>query len=208
MSYFALIGSLLALHVFAWLMPGPIFLLIVRNSLIYSRRSGIYTAIGIACANLIHISYAVIGLTFLLSDAKVLMVFAQYLGAGYLTYLGIKTLLIRKSRQDLKEHTSTNQDLSFLAAAKIGFVTNILSPKAALFFTSIFASLLSLSPPHWVIAFLWIAMPMNSFLMASLLSLFFTQNRIQRFYSKYEHIINNLLGIALLIFATLIIFGY
>ena len=45
--------------------PGADFALVSRNSYLYGRKQGIYTAYGIACAVWIHISYSVLGLSFL-----------------------------------------------------------------------------------------------------------------------------------------------
>lgn len=44
--------------------PGADFALVSRNSYLYGRKQGIYTAYGIACAVWIHISYSVLGLSF------------------------------------------------------------------------------------------------------------------------------------------------
>ena len=55
MESLILIGTILAIHLLAWFIPGPVFVLIIRNSLVYSRKSGMWTALGIAIANIIHI---------------------------------------------------------------------------------------------------------------------------------------------------------
>ncbi|MEM9152417.1 MAG: hypothetical protein AAGB19_18440, partial [Cyanobacteria bacterium P01_F01_bin.3] len=38
--------------------PGPDFALTLRSSLAYSRRSGVYTAVGIGLGNTIHATYS------------------------------------------------------------------------------------------------------------------------------------------------------
>ena len=50
------------LMLFASILPGPDFALVTKNTVLYSRRSGIYTAFGISCAVLIHIAYCGLGL--------------------------------------------------------------------------------------------------------------------------------------------------
>jgi threonine/homoserine/homoserine lactone efflux protein len=45
--------------------PEADFALVSRNSYLYGRQSGIYTAYGIACAVWIHIGYSLLGLSFL-----------------------------------------------------------------------------------------------------------------------------------------------
>lgn len=204
MESLILISTILAIHVFAWFTPGPLFVLIIRNSLVYSRKSGLWTAVGIAIGNFIHITYSVTGIALIISRSDTAFNVIKFLGVGYLTYLGIKTFLIKVDTQKADTTSSKHEDISPFNAAKIGFLTNILSPKASLFFASIFATVMASGSPFWVIIFLWIAMPLNSFVMASILSMFFTQKRVRSVYSKYQHIVNKLLGAALLILALMI----
>lgn len=200
-----LISTILAIHIFAWFTPGPLFVLILRNSLVYSRKTGIWTALGIAIGNLIHITYAVIGISILISTSPVIFNVIKFLGVGYLIYLGIKTLLLKINAQKTDDFVE-QKDLTPFQAVKIGFFTNILSPKASLFFASIFATVMSSGAPFWVVIFLWIAMPLNSFIMASILSLIFTHKKVKFVYTKYQGIINKCLGIALILLATIIAF--
>ena len=199
-----LIASLLAIHVFAWFTPGPLFVLIVRNSLVYSRKSGVWTAVGIAVGNFIHITYSIAGLALIISTNPAAFNVIKFLGAGYLAYLGIRTLLVKIDVQKADSASEEHKDVSAFNAAKTGFLTNIFSPKASLFFASIFATILASGVPFWVVIFLWIAMPLNSFVMAVLWSVFFTQARIRAVYMKYQSIANKLLGVALLVFAAII----
>jgi len=204
MGSLILISTILAIHVFAWFTPGPLFVLIVRNSLVYSRKSGIWTAVGVAIGNFIHISYSVMGIALIILASPVAFNVIKFLGVGYLTYLGIKTFFIKVETQKADTTSDEHKDISPFKAAKIGFLTNILSPQASLFFASIFATVMASGSPFWVVIFLWIAMPLNSFVMATILSTFFTQKRIRAFYGRYQHIANKLLGAALLAFAVMI----
>jgi len=206
MENLILIGTILAVHIFAWFTPGPLFVLIVRNSLVYSRKSGIWTAVGIAIGNFIHITYSVTGITLLISASPITSNLIKFLGVGYLAYLGIKTFLIKVETQKTDTTSNERKDLSPLQAAKIGFLTNILSPKASLFFVSIFATVMASGSPSWVVIFLWIAMPLNSFIMASIFSVFFTQKKVRAIYEKHQHIVNKVLGVALLVLAGMIAF--
>ncbi|MEN8253326.1 MAG: LysE family transporter [Patescibacteria group bacterium] len=194
----------MTIHFFAWLTPGPLFVLIVRNSVIYSRKTGFWTAAGIALGNLIHVTYSVTGIALIISNSNFLFNIIKYLGVVYLTYLGVKTLQLNivSKKSESKEK---QKDISRFSAFKTGFLTNILSPKASLFFASIFASVFAASAPIWVIIFLVIIMPLNSLFMASLLSIFFTQNRVLLIYNKYQNLINKSLGGALILLALLIL---
>ena len=59
------ITAIAVITLLAVISPGADFALVSRNSYLYGRKQGIYTAYGIACAVWIHISYSVLGLSFL-----------------------------------------------------------------------------------------------------------------------------------------------
>lgn len=203
MENLTLIGTILVIQFFAWLTPGPNVVLIIRNSLVYSHKTGIWTALGIAMSNFVHIGYTILGLAFVSAASEIVFTIIKFLGIWYLVYLGIKTLQIKVvSQQEIGPHKS--KDISPLQAIKTGFLTNILSPKAPPFFLSIFGGVFALGAPLWVIIFLWIAMPITSFLMASIYSMFFTQKKVRSLYAKYQHIANKILGIAMITLAIML----
>ena len=205
MEILIFISTILSIHILVWFTPGPLFVLIVRNSLVYSRKSGIWTAVGIAVGNAIHIIYSVTGIALIISTSETAFNIIKFLGAGYLVYLGIKTFLIKAETQKA-DAANEHKEISPFKAAKIGFLTNILSPKASLFFASIFATVISSNPPLWVVIFLMIAMPINSFVMASIISIFFTQKQVKSVYLKYQYIFNKILSVALILLAIIIAF--
>jgi len=205
MENIILIGTILGIHVLAWLAPGPLFVLIVRNSLMYSRKTGVWTAVGIAVGNLLHISYSVVAVTLLVATSDAALQVLKLAGAGYLAYLGVKTV-VTKANSIRSEATGERRDILPFAAFKTGFLANFLNPNASLFFASIFATLISSGAPVWVVGILWIAMPLNSFISASVLSTFFTYPAVKTVYARYERIANTVLGGALVLLALMIVF--
>ena len=117
--------------------PGADFALVSRNSYLYGRKQGIYTAYGIACAVWIHISYSVLGLSFLKHYITNLLHIIQYIGALYLMYIGYKTFT-QQQISDHATHTLLHPRQAFIQ----GFLGNSLNPKTTLFVMSIFAQLL------------------------------------------------------------------
>ena len=117
--------------------PGADFALVSRNSYLYGRKQGIYTAYGIACAVWIHISYSVLGLSFLKHYIPNLLHIIQYIGALYLMYIGYKTF----TQQQISDH-ATHTLLRPRQAFIQGFLGNSLNPETTLFVMSIFAQLL------------------------------------------------------------------
>lgn len=132
---------LIALVFISLISPGPDFAITVKNSLVYSRRSGLLTAFGIALGSLIHISYTLLGLGLLITKIPILMHIIQYIGAGYLFYIGYKNLLAKANTDKVGGYDS-NADLKPMQAFSLGFITNLFNPKAMLFFISLFSVLM------------------------------------------------------------------
>lgn len=130
--------AIVMITVLAVISPGADFALVSRNSYLYGRQSGLYTAYGIACAVWIHIGYSVFGLSVLKHYLPNLLSVIQYGGALYLIYIGYKTFIqLPVVEQSAVSFVQRKQ------AFRQGFLTNSLNPKTTLFVMSIFAQLLS-----------------------------------------------------------------
>ena len=130
--------AIVMITVLAVISPGADFALVSRNSYLYGRQSGLYTAYGIACAVWIHIGYSVFGLSVLKHYLPNLLSVIQYVGALYLIYIGYKTFIqLPVVEQSAVSFVQRKQ------AFRQGFLTNSLNPKTILFVMSIFAQLLS-----------------------------------------------------------------
>ena len=112
------------------LIPGPSALYIITSSVTQGRRAGIASVVGIELASLIHASAAALGLSALLLTSALIFSVVKYLGAAYLIYLGVRTLLAREGSQQ----ASIPAPRSFSHLLSQGFLVNLLNPKTALFF--------------------------------------------------------------------------
>ena len=133
----------LTIVVIGWLViivPGPNMLIVFRNSLIHSRQAGVLTAMGLAIGNLVHITYCLIGIGVLISQSIMLFNIVKLAGAGYLIYLGIKSLQAQPRTVDVDNNAA--HDLSAFAAIRTGFLTDLLNPKATLFFLALFTQII------------------------------------------------------------------
>ncbi|HUX78289.1 MAG TPA: LysE family transporter [Alphaproteobacteria bacterium] len=144
--YLPSIISLAGLNLVALISPGPDFAVVVRNSLIYSRKTALLTALGIALGIFVHVSYSLLGLGFIIKENAWLFVGIKYLGAGYLLYIGISGLRSKKKVLAITNAQLTH-DISAFAAIGSGFLTNALNPKCILFFISLFSVIISPSTP-------------------------------------------------------------
>ena len=141
MSFFADWLTVFIVGTIAVVSPGPDFALTLRNSLTYSRQAGIYTAIGIGAGNLVHTSYSLIGIGVIISRSIVLFNVIKWLGAGYLIYIGIKSLQAKKQSYEVSA-IQPKKNISRGMAFRIGFFGNLLNPKASLFFLALFTQII------------------------------------------------------------------
>jgi threonine/homoserine/homoserine lactone efflux protein len=128
MPYLSAILTVAILHFLAVMSPGPDFIMISRNALVYSRRSGIYAALGLALGILVHVTYSLVGIGLIISQSLILFSILKFVGAGYLLYVGYKALGARQSHVSIDDHQQ-KRDLSKLAALRMGFITNATTPK-------------------------------------------------------------------------------
>lgn len=115
--------------------PGIDTVFVLNKSLGEGRIAGIYSTLGINCGILAHTLFSALGLSMIIAQSAMVFTLVKYLGALYLIFLGITALRSKKKltfdRGIIKEKSSVQ---NFYA----GFITNILNPKVALFFLSLF----------------------------------------------------------------------
>jgi RhtB (resistance to homoserine/threonine) family protein len=193
MEYLPLIGTVAVLNLMAAISPGPDFIMTVRNSLLYSRRSGIFTGIGIGIGLCIHLFYCAAGIGYIISKSVTLFSMIKILGAGYLIYIGVKSIL-SKSAISLVTEEKTSVDLSRTAAFKMGFLTNVLNPKATLFFLSLFTFVIRPDTPLYVILIISFVIIATAITWFAIVSIFCAHKSVQQKFFKYSTTINRLLG--------------
>jgi len=197
MSYPTLFELILGIHLLAVASPGPDFVMVLRNALQYNRKIAIYTAWGISMGIGIHILYSVAGIAYLLQKNQNIFQIIKILGALYIIYMGVKTILSKG--QKIKMQTDQKQTvIPAKQAVKIGFMTNVLNPKASLFFLSIFSLLIPPNVPAWVLIGISLMLITVTFLWFTLVSFIFTNPLIIKRYEKYESIILKIFGIILI----------
>jgi threonine/homoserine/homoserine lactone efflux protein len=112
------------------LTPGPDMLYVFARSVGQGRRAGVVSAFGIGAGTLVHMMAVALGLSTLLLQVPIAYDAIRYLGAAYLLYLGVRSIL---SAGDLTAEARPTQD-SLPRIFRQGVITNVLNPKVALFF--------------------------------------------------------------------------
>jgi threonine/homoserine/homoserine lactone efflux protein len=112
------------------IVPGPAVVYIVTRSVSQGRSAGVVSALGIETGNLVHVVAATLGLSAVLASSAVAYSVVKYLGAAYLVYLGVRTIL---NRRDADERIQlVRRPLRRLYGQ--GVIVAVLNPKTALFF--------------------------------------------------------------------------
>jgi len=111
------------------LLPGPAVLYVVTRSVQHGRAAGLVSALGLSLGGLVHVVAAIVGLSALLATSAATFTAVKLLGAGYLVYLGVKTLLGKDAPPDAADAPPEPLRQLFFD----GVVVNVLNPKAAIF---------------------------------------------------------------------------
>jgi RhtB (resistance to homoserine/threonine) family protein len=196
------------LQTFAVISPGPDFALIVKNTLSYSRKIGILSALGITSGILFHMIYCLLGFAVIIHQSLILFNIFKYLGAGYLIYIGIKELLNQKPHAEDNFYTE-KYTISGLSAFRQGLLCNMLNPKAALFFLGLFTLVISPTTPFFHQAIYVLEILAITFIWFSSLTLLLTHPEIAGRIQRFQPIITKLMGILLIGFgATLALLDF
>ncbi len=194
---FGLIAAVGLIHLVALVSPGPDFVVVCRNSLLYSRTIGIYTAVGFGLGICIHISYAIFGLSWLIANNELIFTVIQYLGAFYLMLIGIQSL--RSFQSQIGQETNTySSRISPFRAVRIGFITNVLNPKATLFFLGLFSTMLNPTVGEFTLVVIAVLLVVTTILWFSLVALLISHTRFTTVLKRYEKTAQQFFGVLLI----------
>lgn len=194
---FGLIAAVGLIHMVALVSPGPDFVVACRNTLMYSRSIGIYTAVGFGLGICVHIIYAVFGLSWLIANNELIFTVIQYLGAFYLILIGIQSLRSFQS-QIGQETVSASSRISPFRAVRIGFITNVLNPKATLFFLSLFSTMLNPTVGKLTLVVIAVLLVVTTILWFSLVALLISHPRFTTTLKRYEKTVHQFFGVLLI----------
>ena len=207
MTYFSLFVTIFTLHLLAVSSPGPDFFLVSKISMQYGKHKGKLLSLGIALGVAVHIIYSLTGIALLLKNNPQFFKMVKYLGAIYIFYLGFKTIVNRKtSFKTSKMFIQKTEILSNIQAVKTGFITNLLNPKASLFFLSIFSVIIPQQTPFFVFLLIIIMILTTNYFWFYIVAEFFTLKHISNIYFKYEENILIIFGILLIVIGLKIFF--
>ena len=127
----------LSIHAVALISPGPDFAVVTRLSIVSGRATGLWAAAGVATAIGVYVLVCAFGLSLVLAALPGLSLVLSVVGAADLAWLGIQCL---RSKGALPEARAEGHGRR---AFVTGFFTNLLNPKAMLYFGSILSQVLT-----------------------------------------------------------------
>jgi threonine/homoserine/homoserine lactone efflux protein len=122
--------------------PGPDFAMVVRQSLAFGRGAGLWTAAGIGSGIFFHVGYGLFGLNWLTQRYPQSLTLLGVAGALFLLWMGAQAVRARPL-PDRAEELPAAQPGDAAKFFGIGVLTNVLNPKAVLFFVALFTAVIT-----------------------------------------------------------------
>lgn len=163
---------LLTIHAVALISPGPDFAIVTRLSIVSGRKTGLWAAAGVTTAIGVYILICALGLSLVLTTLPGLSQLLSIAGALYLAWLGVQCLRSQGQMPDAKPQEQGRK--AFIT----GFLTNLLNPKAMLYFGSILSQALTPNLSTADVALVWSLLMGESFLWFGLVAVLFSSRRV------------------------------
>ena len=126
------IQNLLLFIGLSWILiitPGPDLIYVLTKGISAGKKAGLISAVGVTLGIFVHTIFAALGLSVILKTSALAFIIVKIIGAGYLIYLGIKSLVSKDKLNLIKE-----KQISTRKIFTQGLLSNTLNPKVALFF--------------------------------------------------------------------------
>jgi threonine/homoserine/homoserine lactone efflux protein len=125
------------------LTPGPNMIYLISRSICQGRKAGVISLLGVILGFLVHMFAAALGITALFLAIPIAYDLLKWAGAAYLLYLAWQA--VRPGARSPFEARQLPADPPSRLLL-MGFLTNVLNPKIAVFYLSIFPQFVS--PEH------------------------------------------------------------
>ena len=189
--------SLMAVFVIAAITPGADFACVTRESVMFGRRAGILAAIGVGSAIMFHVTYTVLGIGLIVSQSIIAFTIVKWAGAAYLVWLGVQSFRA-PAPSALSVEATRHEARPARRSLAIGAMTNLLNPKATLFFVSLFSTIVSPTTPIAMQFGYGIAMSIVLAAWFTVVALFFTTATMRAAFARIGRWFNRVTGLMLI----------
>ena len=130
---FVIAVSLLAIS------PGPDNIFALMQSVIYGKKYGLATILGLMTGCIVHTIFLAVGISAIIKNNSNLFFAIKLFGALYLLFLAYK---VYNSSSEISFSADKIEKKSSFQLFKIGFIMNVLNPKVTIFFLALFPGFL------------------------------------------------------------------
>jgi len=155
--------------------PGPNGLLIAKTVPTQGKKAGFSNVLGFLAAFYLHGALSILGISVLLTKSTEVFFIVKVVGALYLTWIGVKSLISAYRNVDtVKVKTDATNVQTLRKSFLEGFLTNALNPKVSMFYLAAFPQFIPAGEYSVLYAFLLVTIhsAMNMFWFSSMVILF------------------------------------
>lgn len=191
---------LVGLQAVAAISPGPAFVLQVKATMSHGRTYGLFNALGLALGVGAYAFAVMAGLAVLLAGAEWVLIALRYAGAAYLIYIGFKGLTAKKAEQSpaittlALPHNPKITGRQKWQAFRTALITQLLNPKALVYFTAVFAQFITPGTPLWALFVYWLTVTLVELSWWVTLSFILTHPHVKDRFNRAAHWIERTCG--------------
>ena len=181
--------------------PGPDTALVTRQALLAGRRAASFTTLGIGTGSIIWALASVLGIAVLLEESVVAFTAWKVVGAAYLGYLGLRSLIasFRRSKQPaamtpVPQATRLGEGVAF----RQGLLNNLLNPKAGAIFATALPQFITPGDPPLRLALMMLAYEVVLLSWLNLYGYLVSRAGLSRFGTRVRDILQGVTGVVLL----------
>ena len=146
--------------------PGADTMIVMRNTLRGGVKDGLVSSLGICSGLFVHATLSAVGISAILLYSATAFMILKSVGALYLLWLGIGSLKSFWNAKKMHQKTVVHKPFSFWTSLREGFLSNVLNPKAIVFYmaflpqfisheSSVLAQSLFLAFLHFIVGTIW-----------------------------------------------------
>jgi threonine efflux protein len=193
-----MLSTLLAVALLHWVVlvtPGANVLVVSSLAASGSRTAACFAALGVTVVAAVWSALAVLGVNAVFAAHPYLRLALQLAGGLYLLYVAV-----RLWRAGGSPGQTAGMQLFPLAAFRLGFFTNIMNPKSALFFSSVFATALPPEPSAALLGAAVVLVLFNALCWHMFLAFAFSHHRVQAAYVRQRTVLGRIASVLVGVF--------
>lgn len=206
-----LLLSLAVIHTVALASPGPDFALVVKLATQQQRLTALACSLGLAVAITLHTLLSLTGVSLLIKSSTTIYLAVQLVGASYLAWMGLGAIRSAITHWRNKTVLATKGKICNTLTIRQGFIqglsTNLLNPKAMVFFITLFSTLISPTVNIETKVAVTLLMFILSLIWFSLIALVLSKPIIQQKMQRATPVINLITGLLFVSVSLVIING-